>query len=162
MNEDAPRIDSRRSFAQALQWGLQASIERGTRTLLLADADFSFWPLDDAALRQALGAWVRLPGRRLQLLAQRYEEVPRRSPRFTAWRRDWAHAVDAWQSPEEMGDVVPTLLLDDGPVSVHLMDAVHWRGRAAIDVAQAQMWREKLDALLQRCERSFSAYTLGL
>ena len=94
--------------------------------------------------------------------ARHYDEVPRRFPRFTAWRRDFAHAIDAWQAPQELSQDLPMLLLDDGPISVQLIDDLHWRGRAAADPRAATLWRERVDVVLQRSEPGFAASTLGL
>ncbi|MBX3636330.1 MAG: hypothetical protein KF683_13255 [Rubrivivax sp.] len=158
----APAIDSRAAFLAALHWGLQTAIERGARSILWSDAGFGDWPLDDPAWLAPLPAWLRRPKRRLTLLAADYAELPRRHPRFTGWRRDWAHGIDCWQPTPDLAGEVPTLLLDDTGVSVHLIDAVHWRGRAALDEQTASLWRERIDVLLQRSEPAFPVSTLGL
>jgi hypothetical protein len=162
MNETVPPIGSRSEFAAAIRWGFEQAIARGARRMVCADRDFADWPLDDAPLQAALGAWLRLPQRRLVLLASSYDEVPRRQPRFVAWRASWSHAIEAWSPQEGSADDVPTLLVDDGAVSVHLLDNVHWRGRAELDPGSARLWRDRLDALLQRSEPAFAVNPLGL
>ena len=162
MTQTAPVIDSQAGFAAALRWGFETAIEQGARQLLCVDARFEHWPLDDAALLTALGAWLRLPQRRLVLLAASFDEVPRRQPRFNTWRRDWAHAIACWQAPEEMAADLPTVLLDDGAVSVRLIDAEHWRGRAEVDARGARLWRDRVDVVLQRSSPAFPVNTLGL
>ena len=157
-----PVIDSRAGFLAALHWGLQTAVARGARSILWSDPGFGDWPLDDAAWLAPLPAWLRRPKRRLTLLAADYAEVPRRHPRFNGWRRDWAHAIDCWQPTPDLAGEGPTLLLDDTGVSVHLIDALHWRGRAALDEQTAALWRERIDALLQRSEPAFPVSTLGL
>jgi hypothetical protein len=156
-----PRIDSRLAFAAALNWGFETAIAQGARCITCADPGFADWPLGDAALLQQLTTWLRLPQRRVLLLAARYDEMPSRQPRFTAWRRDWAHAVLAWQAPPELAAGLPSLLLDDSALTVHLVDAIHWRGRAALDRRVAQHWREQIDVVLQRSEPAFAVNTLG-
>lgn len=160
--EEAPRIDSQESFVAALRWGFDAALEQGARQILCVDASFELWPLDEPALLQSLAAWLRLPQRRLVLLAATYDEVPRLQPRFNAWRRDWAHAMNCWQVPTEMADDLPTLLLDDGALSVHLRDAAQWRGRAQLDVRAAHVWRDRIDVFLQRSSAAFPVNILGL
>ncbi len=157
-----PSIASRDEWIAALRWGVATGIQQGTRGLLLVDPDFAGWPLNDAALLQAITAWLRLPQRRLVLLAAHFGEVPTRHPRFVQWRRDWAHAVQAMQAPEELATSLPSALLDDRHVSVHLIDPVHWRGRASINVRDAHLLRERIDAVLQRSELAFPVNTLGL
>ena len=159
---DLPVIDSRTGFVQALQWGFHTAIAQGARRLLCVDANFADWPLDDPALLQALTAWLRLPQRRLVLLARSYDGVARRSPRFDGWRANFAHAIEAWQPPEDLARDLPALLTCDGAVTVHLVDAVHWRGRTALDSRRARQWCEDIDVVLQRSERAFAVRTLGL
>lgn len=162
MNVPPPAIDSRAAFAAALAWGFQEAVAQGARRIVCCDGDFSQWAWDDVATLTTLGAWLRLPQRRLVLLAQRYDEVPRRWPRFTAWRRDLGHAIVAWQPAAGVALTLPSLLVADIAVSVHLIDAVHWRGRAQADERSARRWCEQIDAILQRSESAFAVSTLGL
>jgi hypothetical protein len=157
-----PGIDSRAGFVAALHWGFEQASAAGARRIVCVDPDFAEWPFDDTGLQAQLTAWLKLPGRRLVLLARRYDELPRVQPRFVAWRRLWSHAIEAW-SPQD-GDTVelPTLLFDDQRVAVQLIDRVHWRGRAETDARAARLWRERIDAVLQRSEISFAANALGL
>lgn len=157
-----PLVDTRAGWQAALRWGFETAIQRGARRITCVDPDFETWPFDDPALLAALTAWLRLPQRRLVLLARRYDGVPRRLPRFTAWRRDFGHAVEPWQAPEELSPDLPSLLLDDGAVNVQLIDERHWRGRAALDPRAATLWRERIDVVLQRSAPAWPVATLGL
>ncbi len=162
MNPAPPPIDSPASFAAALRWGFDAAFAQPARRIVCVDGDFAAWPLDAPALLEGLTAWLRLPQRRLVLLARSYDEVPRRWPRFTAWRRDWVHAVEAWQPPDDLAADLPTLLLADTTLSVQLLDALRWRGRSCTDAREIHPWSEHIDALLQQSSPAFSAETLGL
>ncbi len=157
-----PRIDSRAAWRQAVLWGFETAIARGARCITCIDADFAEWPLDDAALLQRLTTWLRLPQRRLHWLAAGYEPMARLHPRLLAWRADWVHASPGWQISEDQAAALPSLLLDDTGLSLQLIDAVHWRGRAALDRRSATLWQERLDAWMQRAEPSFAAKTLGI
>jgi hypothetical protein len=160
--EAPPPIDSRAGYRAALCWGFQTAIQRGARTITCVDPDFAEWPLDDPALLQALTAWLRLPQRRLVLLAADYRAMPRALPRFTAWRSHWVHAMAFWQAAAEMAADLPSLLLDDRGLSVRLIDAEHWRGSTSLDARTALPWRERTELLLQRAEAAFAVNTLGL
>lgn len=159
---EAPAIDTPAGWHAAVLWGVETALARGARRITFADPDFETWPLDDPALLQGLGGWLRLPQRRLTLLARDYDEVPRRFPRFTAWRRNFGHALECRQAPQELAADLPGVLVDDGAVSVHLVDAVRWRGRAAVDPRTATLLRERIDVVLQRSEPGFAVDTLGL
>lgn len=158
----APRIDSREAFADAIRWGMAAAMADGTRSITCVDPSFELWPLDDVPLLDALTAWLRLPQRRLILLAASYDEVPRRQPRFTSWRVHWAHGIQALQCPQEFAAELPSLLIDDRRTCVHLIDPDHGRGRAECDARARLLWQEKVDVVLQRSEPAFAVTTLGL
>ena len=80
---------------------------------------------------------MSLSRRQWLLLAANYDEVPRRQPRFTAWRRDWVHAMQTWQAPPELAADLPSVLLDDRGLSVVLLDAAKGRGRASLELRTA-------------------------
>jgi hypothetical protein len=157
-----PVIDSHSAYVAAVAWGFEAAIERGARRIVCADSDFATWPWDDAATLERLTAWLRLPQRSLVLVARDFDAMPRCHPRFNTWRRDWAHATSGWQIPPDWPHELPTVLVADQAVSVHLIDRVHWRGRAQIDERAANRWREAIDVVLQRSEPAFAVRTLGL
>lgn len=161
--ETPPPIGSRSEFAAAVRWALRTSVARGARRIVWVDRDFAEWPLNEPELHAELTDWLRLPQRRLVLLAAGYAELPRRHPRFVAWRRLWSHAVEPWSPADgSTASALPTLALDDGAVCVHLIDTLHWRGRAVVDSRAALLWREQIDAVLQRCESAFPVNALGL
>ena len=162
MSENPPPLGTREAFGAAVRWGFESAIADGARRITCVDRNFEDWPLDDAALLHGLTAWLRLPLRCLVLLAASYDTVPQRLPRFTGWRRDWAHAIQALQAPQEFAADLPTLLLDDRRVSVHLVDPVHWRGHAASDARVRLLWQERVDVVLQRSEPAFAITALGL
>lgn len=157
-----PAIDSRSSYRAAVAWGFEAAMASGARRIVCADSDFTVWPWDDADTLARLATWLRLPQRRLVLLARDFEPVARCHPRFDAWRRDWVHGLSGWQVPAEWPHELPTLLVTDRAVSVHLIDRVHWRGRAQVDERVAHRWLQDVDAVLQRSEPAFAVGTLGL
>lgn len=160
MSDSLPTIRSRAEFLAAIRWGFAHADAQAARRIVCVDPDFADWPLDEPALLDALTAWLKRPQRKLVLLAASYDEVPRRHPRFVAWRTNWAHAVEA-VSPVERIEL-PTLLLDDGDLSVQLIDRTHWRGRVETDRRSARSWRDEVDAVLQRCEPALPVYRLGL
>lgn len=156
-----PVIDSRASFVAALSWGFETAIADGARRIVASDRAFTDWPLDDAALLQALAGWLRLPQRRLVLLAAS-DGWPGRHVRFNRWRADWSHAIEGWLAPPELAADLPTVLVGDKRVSVHLIAAIHWRGRASLEPRRARQWCEDIDVVLQRSQRGCAVNTLGL
>lgn len=157
-----PPITSRAEFAAAVQWFLDHAMQRGARTLWWLDPNFGDWPLDDVKLLDALSNWLRLPQRRLLMVAADWSGVAREHPRFATWRVPRSHAIDTRRAPEEMAADMPSLLLDDGPTSVQLLDRTYWRGVCSTDARDAHILRERFDALTQRSEPDFAPTTLGL
>ena len=164
MTADAPRslalIDGRSEFTAAVRLALSQAARERARQLCFVDPDFDAWPLEDAQVLAALTAWARLPKRELLMIACHFDGLPRRCPRFTAWRRDWAHAIEC-RTTEVESSQVPTLLLA-GPHSLHLADRLQWRGHWLADDSEISAWREVVDVVMQRSEPDFPANTLGL
>jgi hypothetical protein len=164
MTRDAPAaaalIDGRSEFTAALQRALAQAARERARELCFVDPDFEAWPLEDPQVLGALTAWARLPKRRLLVIAARFDGLPQRCPRFTAWRREWAHVVECRTTEVETSQI-PTLLLA-GAHSLQLADRLHWRGHWLADDSEISAWREVVDVLTQRSEPDFPANTLGL
>ncbi|MEO5733771.1 MAG: hypothetical protein ABIN96_10915 [Rubrivivax sp.] len=158
----APSIDSRAEFIAALRWGFDAACSAAGRRIVCCSADFADWPLDEPALLAQLTAWLRLPQRRLVLLSADFDPVPRLHPRFADWRRDWVHAVEAWQPVPEQGLRLSCLLCSDGEISVERLDEAQGRGRAAVNARSAHQHMRRLDALLQHCSPAWAGRQLGL
>lgn len=157
-----PLFDDATGFRDALQAWLDAAIQRGARQLHWVDPDFSHWPLDDAALLDSLAAWLRLPGRRLTMLAASFDTLERSRPRFAAWRRDWMHAIDAREPGDEDAALLPALAVDDGPCLLNLLRHEPPRGRWQQDAAAARQARELFDAAMQHSSPAWPARPLGL
>ena len=110
----------------------------------------------------ALGAWLRRPLRRLVLLSGGYEALERAHPRFSEWRRDWTHAIDARTPTDVDASALPTLLVDDGPVVLELWEREPPTGRAATDAHAARAARLRIDAALQRSAAAWPLRPLGI
>jgi len=87
-------VSSRGEFIALARELLSSLGSSSGRDITLVDADFSPWPLDDPAVVDALTRWVQLPGRRLRLVGARFDIIERGQPRFSAWRKPFAHAVE--------------------------------------------------------------------
>lgn len=155
-------IDSRDTFRQAVLATFDAAIERGARRIVCVDHDFADWPLETPALHTTLAAWLRLPQRQLVLFARDFGSMVRTHPRFSEWRADWMHAIDARVPAENGPPEWPTLLVDDGPVCLNLLQREPWRGRAASDAAAAHAARDAVEVEIQRSTPGWPARPLGL
>lgn len=156
------RIDGWVDFADRLR----ATLAMGTTEPAdwrLCDADFARWPLGERGVVEALAQSVLAhPKGRLVLLAARLDELPRRHPRWLAWRRDWTHRVSCWQAAEEDADQVRPMLLWPGRVGLRLLNEVTGAGVWSTEPATLQNWQADFDAILQRSTEGMPSTTLGL
>ena len=163
--EPLPRraaIDSRSAFHAAVRDALGAALVQRARRMVWVDPDFEHWPLDDAALLQSLGDWLRLPQRQLMLLANDFEGVRRQHARFVASYRTWSHVIAAFSPAQDDAAELPSLLLVQDTVQLQLLDKAHWRGWSSTEPATLRLGSERVDALLQCAEPAFPVTTLGL
>lgn len=163
MNERETRtpIETRSGFHEALRNAFAQAARTGCREILIIDDTFADWPLNERAVVEHLTQWAAAH-RRFTAIARSFDEVARRHPRWVEWRRQWAHVVRCCTNDELEAGQMPTILLAPGLTSVRLFDAVHYRGVASLEAADAVQWREAIDAVLQRSEEAFPATTLGL
>ncbi len=154
-----PELDGQRAVLQAWSAWLNALPETAPHRVWLVDSSFSDWPFE-AAL-PALTRWARLPARRMLWIGQDYAALALSQPRLAAWRRDFAHVVQAHApGPDERLDW-PSWLMSERD-AIALDDRAHWRGQRRTAAAQLRAMREGIDTLLQRCEPAWPAHVLGL
>lgn len=161
MSAPAAEFGSLPAFAGALQALVDTACERRLRRLVFVDPTFEGWPLESPALLTALTTFVRQPGRQLMLLARDYEALRRRSPRLVAWRRTWAHAVEARRPADHEADL-PSLALADRALALVLHEREPVRGVVHAGGPEVIRWALEVDARAQRSVPDFPAYTLGL
>lgn len=161
-SDDIPRlIESRATFHTALRTAFAAAADAGCREIWLCDDDYADWPLSEVAVVESLTRWAQ-SHRGLTVIARDFDVVSRQHARWVQWRRVWAHVVQCRTNNELEAGQMPCLLLAPGALSVRLVDPVRYRGSASREAADAIVWRESIDAVLQRSEEAFPATTLGL
>jgi hypothetical protein len=154
-------IESRSGFHAALRGAFAAAAAQGCRDIWCVDRDFADWPLGEREVVESLTQWASAH-RRLVLLAQHFDGLPRRHARWVQWRVHWAHVVTCKQVHEDDAPRMPCLLLAPGLVSVRLHSTEHYRGRVSRDEADWTVQRQLVDELDQRGNDAFPATTLGL
>jgi hypothetical protein len=154
-------VSSRNEFIALASELLSALDATSGRDIILVDVDFSVWPLDEASVVDALTRWIQLPGRRLHLVGARFDLIERQQPRFAAWRKPFSHAVQC-MTPSDLdpSDVPAVLLLGAG--YLELLDREHWQARWTAERRAWVLQRERIDALVQRCEPAWPVTLLGL
>lgn len=150
----------RETFREQVRAALLTAASDGWPELLLSDADFRDWPLDDRAVLDALQRWAR-GARRFTLLARNYDEIPRQHARFVEWRRQWAHKIECRICREADPQDLPSALWSPS-WAVQRLDALRHTGWYGDDPARRRLLREQIDGWLARSTAGFAAYTLGL
>ena len=154
------RFEGREAFRQLVRDGLARAAQEGWRELILSDASFEEWPLGERAVVESLQAWSR-GGRRITLLARRYEQVLRLHPRFVQWRVLWSHIVEARACPAADPLELPSALWTPAWV-MERRDVERSHGYCGAEPERRLQLRETLAEWLQKSSPSFPATTLGL
>lgn len=155
------RFSGRVAFQQLVRDALATAAREGWRELILSDADFHDWPLGERAVTESLQAWAR-SGRRLTLLACRYDEVVRRHARFVRWRGTWDHIVVARASRGTDPLSLPSALWSPG-WTLQRLDPVRCVGMAGAEPERRVLLQELLaEWLRSKSTPAFAATTLGL
>lgn len=161
-------FEGRQAFSSALVQALAWAAEQDCRDLRWMDASFVDWPLSESTFLAGLQNWTK-PGRRLLLLAEQFEDLRRRHPRFVQWRSRFGYCVEARAFDEDwrpLGHGAPEALSwakgRSGTLSLRLLEKQHWRGVLSLSPVDGVALREQTDASLQRSYESFASTTLGL
>lgn len=154
------RFSGREAFEKLVRDALSCAAREGWQEIILSDATFEDWPLRERSVLESLQAWSK-SGRRMILLATRYDELMRNHPRFVAWRKTWGHIIDC-----RVCRVVDTA---DFPSaiwsrawSMHRLDRQRSTGTCGHDRERSVHLREVLDEKIRDSAPGFPASTLGL
>ena len=154
------RFEGREAFRQGVRDALAAAAREGWHTIVLADPDFADWPLGERAVAESLQAWAH-GGRKLTLLARRYDAVLRQHARFVQWRIRWSHIVTALGCPSADALDLPSAIWSPGWV-LERRDIERSVGYCSDQPERRLLLRECLNAWLLKATPAFSATTLGL
>ncbi|MDP9603374.1 UNVERIFIED_ORG: hypothetical protein J2W38_003163 [Variovorax paradoxus] len=154
------RFDGREAFDVLLRNALSAAAREGWKEIVFSDIDFAEWPLGERATIEALQAWSA-SGRRLMLLAQRFDILERGHARFVSWRRMWDHIIECRATGKAAGSDVPSAIWTP-TWFVHRIDPERSRGVSGTDSRARRELREAIDECWRLGRPAFPASTLGL
>jgi hypothetical protein len=132
-------------------------------SLCLCDSDFSRWPLGERSVMEAFHQWgLNSRVGTCTLVAATLDDMPRRHPRWVAWRGTWGHRVKCYVvDPDDGVTLKPTLMLE-GQLALRLLDPITGRGLWSRRPMDLHDWRQEIDVILQRCSEALPPTTLGL
>lgn len=154
-------IEGSQAFKAALRTLLTSLPTQGSRDIWMIDQRFQNWPLNEAPVLDALGAWLRLGGRRVGMLGVDFDAVLRDHPRLARWRQDHGHGFEAWHPAATERPELPGLLLT-GHQAIELFDRDHWRARSVHEPAELRLLDQHVVSKLHHCEPGWPVTTLGL
>lgn len=154
------RFEGREEFRQLVRDALATAARDGWPEIILSDASFADWPLGERALEGTLQAWSR-SGRRMVLLARRYDAVVRQHARFVQWRGTWSHVVTATACPGADPLDIPSAIWSPAWV-LERRDIERCNGYCGSEPERRVLLRELLNEWLQKSTPAFPAATLGL
>ncbi|MGE5452259.1 MAG: hypothetical protein ACM3VZ_10525 [Acidobacteriota bacterium] len=162
MSELSGRFDGWLSFQDRLAAGMAMAAAQPA-DLYFCDVDFSHWPLGAPAILDAFHQWVMSStAPRCHLLAVNFDEMPRRHPRWLAWRQNWGHRVQCKLIPEDAAPgLLPTFVLKDC-LALRIMDQRSGAGIWSRDPGTMRAWVSEFDVISQRSHEALPATTLGL
>jgi hypothetical protein len=156
----AGRFEGRDAFRQLVRDALACAAREGWREIILSDASFEDWPLGERAVAESLQAWAS-GGRRMLLLARRYDTVLRQHARFVQWRGTWSHIVTATACPAADPLDLPSALWSPGWV-MERRDLERSNGYCGSEADRRVLLRESLNEWMRKSTPAFPATTLGL
>ncbi len=154
------RLVGRLAFADALRAAASAAAHEAWSTIVLADDDFSDWPLGERAVIDGLNAWAR-QGRRMRLIARDFSALRQQHPRFVQWRTTWAHLVEAHVVSQASPDEVPSVIWTP-TWTLERLDPVRSSMVAERSAERRIALSERLDDWWAKGRPGFAATTLGL
>lgn len=154
------RLRGREVFVQTVRDALACAASEGWKEITLSDATFEDWPLYECAVVEALQAWSK-SGRRMRLLATRFDGVQRQHARFVRWRQTWDHIIDCRVCRSADPLDFPSAIWSPSWV-MHRIDPVNSVLVCGSDAQRRLLLRESLDEWERNSAPGFPASTLGL
>ena len=148
-------------FSTCIRQAMAAAARANWTDIIICDIDFFDWPLGEKVLTEALTDWV-CAGRQFTMLAERYDEVWRRHPRFVTWRQTWAHRVTCLARRKQMGQIALPSVFWTPTWSLQRLDRAQCVGVATIEPMRRVALREELREVMRQSSPAFAATTLGL
>jgi hypothetical protein len=157
---DQGRFSGRKAFANLVRDALACSAREGWQEIILSDATFEDWPLNELAVFEALQAWSK-SGRHMIVLATRYDEVLRHHPRFVSWRKTWGHLIECRTCNRTAPSDFPSVLWSRNWF-MQRVETRHSVGICGYEKGPLVRLKDILDEQIRNSAPGFPSSTLGL
>ncbi len=164
MDNDKPLLEGtfsgRQDFQQLIRDSVAQAAREGWREMIWSDLDFADWPLGERSVTADLQAWS-MTGRKLTLLAKRFDGLIATHHRFVTWRKQWAHIIEARAVSSASEEEFPSMIWSPDWV-MHRLQPTWCKGVAGSEPARRLQSRELLADWLSKSGPAFPSSTLGL
>ena len=147
-------------FAQLVRDVVALAARDGWPSMVWIDATYDDWPLGERAVIESLQAWSG-KGRHLIMLANSFDEVIRRKPRFVSWRQTWDHIIECRVCKMPRASEIDSALWSPA-WAMRRVDPVRSIGVANMEPGLRALLKEELNEYYRQSVPGFSATTLGL
>jgi peptidyl-tRNA hydrolase len=150
----------REDFKQLIRDAIATAAREGWREMMWCDLSFEDWPLGERAVIESLQAWSKT-GRKVTLMAKRFDTLIAKHHRFVNWRKQWDHLIEARGVSSASEEEFPSSIWSPAWVMQRLQrDGC--KGVASSEPARRLAAREQLADWLSKSSPAFPASTLGL
>lgn len=149
-----------KEFAQLIRDAIRQASVDGWSEMVWSDATFEDWPLREREVVDGLNSWAKR-GRKLTLLARRFDAMPRLHPRFVTWRIRWDHLLECRVCRDVDDSEMPSALWSPA-WALHRLDVERFTGVAGYDARRRVLLQEALDERRRQSGPGFPASVLGL
>ena len=150
----------RADFQQLIRDAIQTAADEGWREMIWFDLSFDDWPLGERSVEASLQAWSKT-GRKLTIVAKRFDTVLAKHHRFVQWRKQWSHIIEARAVSSASEEEFPSMLWSPG-WALHRLQPTWSKGITSTDPARRLEIKELMADWLSKSAPAFAATTLGL
>jgi hypothetical protein len=150
----------RKDFQQLIRNAIAQAAEEGWREMAWFDLNFADWPLGERSVEASLQAWSET-GRKLTIVAKRFDTLVATQHRFVAWRKQWSHIIEARAVSSASDEEFPSAILAPS-WAMHRLQPTLCKGVAGYGAKRRVDLRELTNEWLAISSPAFAATTLGL
>lgn len=153
-------FSGRNDFQQMIRSAIAQAAQEGWREMVWFDLNYADWPLGERSVEASLQNWSAT-GRKLTIVAKRFDTILASHHRFVAWRKQWSHIIEARAVSAASDEEFPSLILAPSWAMQRLQPAL-CKGVAGSEPKRRVDLRELTQEWLAISSPAFPATTLGL
>ncbi|MBS7807270.1 hypothetical protein [Variovorax sp. PCZ-1] len=153
-------FSGRADFQQLIRDAINTAAKEGWREMVWFDLNYEDWPLGERSVEADLQEWSAT-GRKLTIVAKRFDGLIAKHHRFVNWRKQWSHIIEARAVTSASDEEFPSLILAPD-WAMHRLQPTLCKGVAGYGAKRRVDLRELSNEWLSLSASSFPSTTLGL